>query len=290
VDTLYPRNRDPSAAPPLPGSPTATARLLRLAAVLQHYRRVELDPAYIIRTRDAPELGGACIKMVGYGPHQEFVIKNFLVSAGVGEVCEVLAGRLYDMAGLRVPSLYLLELDRQWRVASSLVAGFRSLHDMRGGVGEEECAATLCEGFIIDVWLANWDVIGLREDNVGIDGHGRTVRIDLGGSLLIRAHGGYKTEEQFGPSVDPLPFLNPAVNPAATAVFRRLDRESLERGFTLLAGVPDDRVREVVAACIPYFPVGVPRLQDLADLLIARKDDLLAHKESLCPAILAACH
>ena len=42
--------------------------------------------------------------------------------------------------------------------------------------------------FVIDAWMANWDVIGMSYDNVLV-GNGKAVRIDMGGTLLWRARG-----------------------------------------------------------------------------------------------------
>jgi hypothetical protein len=48
-------------------------------------------------------------------------------------------------------------------------------------------------GFAVDVLTANWDGAGR---NCGLDGSGRVVRVDQGGSLVYRAMGELKREAQ----------------------------------------------------------------------------------------------
>jgi hypothetical protein len=52
-------------------------------------------------------------------------------------------------------------------------------------------ADQILDGFAADVLTANWDVVGLNLDNVGVIG-GKVVRLDNGGSLLFRAKAGRK--------------------------------------------------------------------------------------------------
>ena len=54
-------------------------------------------------------------------------------------------------------------------------------------------------GFVVDAWLANWDVVGMQYDNMLRTAAGRAVRIDPGGSLLYRAQGALKGNTPLGP-------------------------------------------------------------------------------------------
>ena len=58
--------------------------------------------------------------------------------------------------------------------------------------------ATLAEGFVADALLANWDVIGLEQDNILWTDHDAPIRIDQGGCLRFRAQGETKP---YGPEV-----------------------------------------------------------------------------------------
>lgn len=57
-----------------------------------------------------------------------------------------------------------------------------------------EHAKEFMDGFGADMWLANWDAVGLDSDNVVVMPSGGVARIDQGGSLLFRAQGGDKPE------------------------------------------------------------------------------------------------
>ena len=47
------------------------------------------------------------------------------------------------------------------------------------------------DNFVVDAWLANWDVVGLGYDNLLVKA-GRAIRVDTGAGLRYRAQGGPK--------------------------------------------------------------------------------------------------
>ncbi len=59
-------------------------------------------------------------------------------------------------------------------------------------------AKEFMDGFGADMWLANWDAVGLDSDNVVHMPGGSVARIDQGGSLLFRAQGGDKPASATG--------------------------------------------------------------------------------------------
>lgn len=61
--------------------------------------------------------------------------------------------------------------------------------------------ALLAEGFVADALLANWDVIGLEQDNILWTEDGTPIRIDQGGTFMFRAQGMTK---DYGPEVEEL--------------------------------------------------------------------------------------
>lgn len=62
----------------------------------------------------------------------------------------------------------------------------------------------LRKGFVVDALLANWDVVGLSEDNVKLGADGKVYRIDNGGALFFKAMGGKKPAGSFGKEVKEL--------------------------------------------------------------------------------------
>ena len=96
---------------------------------------------------------------------------------------EVVANRLYEAAGVKVPKV---QKSTDGRVASKIET---SLQDIpRDNVPSIKGVA---DGFATDAWLANWDAVGLSYDNIKSRG-GQAMRIDAGGALRYRAMGAPK--------------------------------------------------------------------------------------------------
>src|SRR5690606_19744420 len=74
---------------------------------------------------------------------------------------EVLAAKLYELAGIEVPELHLVTMNGQASIASKIVDGVT-----KGKASALAKAAGAQEGFVADAWLANWDVVGLGYDNL----------------------------------------------------------------------------------------------------------------------------
>ena len=68
-----------------------------------------------------------------------------------------------------------------------------TLNKIKNSDDRRKICQEISNGFLIDVILANWDVIGLEEDNIMIksaeSGNPEVHRIDNGGALLFRAQG-----------------------------------------------------------------------------------------------------
>ena len=145
---------------------------------------------------------------------------------------EVLASKLYQLAGIKVPNLTLVVNSEQspnkWYVLSELAEDYVDalMKDKQArGVENESEQKLLLEkrdkiiesyksghlrkelhfGYMTDVWLSNWDVMGTDKSsidgkplfaNIGIS-NGEIIRIDVGGSLAYRAQGGLKPTQLF---------------------------------------------------------------------------------------------
>lgn len=100
---------------------------------------------------------------------------------------ELLGNAIYRKLGIAVPEATVAMFDKKPAVASRVVEGKTDQWK-----GEN---AALGEGFMADALLANWDVVGLTQDNVLWD-DGEPIRVDQGGTLEFRAQGSSKP---FGP-------------------------------------------------------------------------------------------
>jgi len=100
---------------------------------------------------------------------------------------EWISNNLYKRAGIDVPETRLALIDKKYRVATKWLDDARPL-DISSLKGINK---SFKDGFAMDSWLANWDVIGLTGDNVVKSGS-KFFRVDQGGSLFFRAQGGLK--------------------------------------------------------------------------------------------------
>jgi uncharacterized protein with gpF-like domain len=177
---------------------------------------------------------------------------------------EVLASKLYNLAGVEAPDLHAITIDGKPALASRIVDGITE-------VPAKVLAATpsVTEGFAVDAWMANWDVAGLNFDNVVLV-QGRALRIDVGGSLRYRAVGGLKGQA-FGSKVNEIESLRDGTNAQARQVFGGMSAADIERSVEKVLVMADEDIRAVV---LRYGPPDAADREALADLMIARKRDL----------------
>jgi len=176
---------------------------------------------------------------------------------------EVLAAKLYELAGIDVPELHLIKLNGVESIASRIVDGLA-----KGSAADLARAAGTADGFVVDAWLANWDVVGLGYDNLLLKGS-RAFRVDTGGALRYRAQGGLKGAA-FGKDVPELESLrDPSLNRQAQSVFGNLTADQLEAGAVRALSVTPEQIREVVRV---YGPTDPGIADDLVATLLARQE------------------
>lgn len=179
---------------------------------------------------------------------------------------EVLASKLYAMLGFEVPFMKLVEKDGKVGIASKWNDGLK-----KGSASELAKADGMHEGFVVDAWLANWDVVGPDLTNTQITKDGKAHRVDVGGSLLYRAQGGKKTD--FGDQVKELDsLLDGSKNGTAKAVFSGASKATLLKGVQKLNMLKDSQIEELVNL---LGPGGAAEKKKLAATLIARRADIL---------------
>ena len=175
---------------------------------------------------------------------------------------EVVANRLYDAAGVAVPTTELLIEDGEVvGVVSTVVEG------LTPGV-----ASDTGEGVVIDAWLANWDVVGEDGTNLTVGSRGEAVRLDQGGALRSRAQGEPKGDK-FGDTVgeiDTLREQNPELASASPA--------QLQRGFDALSRVTNNGIKRIVKE----NSTGDTEADNkLIKRLIKRRADLLSRRSEI---------
>jgi hypothetical protein len=154
------------------------------------------DPTY---TRTTEPLGSNVGGMFQGSDDKKYYIK----AAAKPDIAynEVLASRFYQAAKIPVANMeiidcYSLEGDlrdfhRMMKKKEAICIGSEVIPMIKGRntVPDLQSSPYVYAGFAMDAWLADWDVIGYRLDNIQIGEDGRAYRVDVGGSLEYRAQG-----------------------------------------------------------------------------------------------------
>lgn len=188
---------------------------------------------------------------------------------------EVLAAKLYELGGVDVPEVHVIQFNGRTAIASRFVEGLA-----KGSASDLAAAAGTADGFAFDAWLANWDVVGLTSDNLLLKA-GKAYRIDVGGALRYKATGSLKPGASFGSTVGELESMkNAGINPQAAAVFSKIDPGKFDQGVKRLLALDEAQIRAVVEAYGPSNPAARAKL---ADTLIARRADIAKRFANLSP-------
>jgi 8-oxo-dGTP pyrophosphatase MutT (NUDIX family) len=182
---------------------------------------------------------------------------------------EVLTGKLYALAGAKVPETKLVSHNGSVSVASKLITEGKTLADLNS---MQAAAAKLGaqRDFAADAWLANWDVVGLVNDNLmkSHGGNGDVYRVDHGGGMEFRAQG--QPKPFLGSNVGEWETLrDPAKNPQAAAVFGGMAEDELDQSAAKVAAVKD---YDIAKAVWSVYPPGSVKATGLIDTLKARRD------------------
>lgn len=181
---------------------------------------------------------------------------------------EVLAARLYEAAGIPVPNVVYIP-GKPPRVASEIIDGLeRSPQALKSG-----SVANIGDGFAIDAWLANWDVVGLDFDNMLVK-RGTAIRLDTGGALIYRAQGGNKGSA-FGDKVTELEtLLDASINPQAASVFSKLSQKEIAESVGRLAKITDQQIDDLVERYWPRNTTIAGTLKKRRDYIVKQFPDL----------------
>lgn len=189
---------------------------------------------------------------------------------------EVLAAKLYELAGVEVPDLRLTTMNGQPAIASRIIQGLSK--------GTPTELAKAADGFMADAWLANWDVAGASFDNLLLR-NGIPVRVDTGGALRFRAQGGPKGNA-FGAVVNEIDSLrNASTNPNTAKIFGKMTQAELEASAKRVLSLDEAKIRKLVE---DFGPLDSVERKKLADLLIARQADIAKRFPNAAPVSAAA--
>lgn len=199
---------------------------------------------------------------------------------------EALASAFYRFFGMPSSEVGLgtFETDKDsepgtYNPSSSSIGSDRIITPMIPGADETlayyafdtNVTSQLHDGFAIDAWLANYDVMGLDFDNVVVDKNGNAYRIDPGGALMWRAQGKPKT--WFGPEVGELDSMrDTSQNYSSGSVFGAMTPEQVVESGRKLLNITPSQIDDIVDATISS-----PEDREmLKDILKRRRSDVLS--------------
>ncbi|MCA9309280.1 hypothetical protein KC973_02790 [Candidatus Saccharibacteria bacterium] len=119
---------------------------------------------------------------------------------------EYIANAIYAKLGISAVRSEIIQVDGRDAIAATAIDEPR---DMSGAEMHDDPAVRA--GFVADAYLANWDVVGLVNDNIVMSSDG-PCRVDNGGAMIFRAQGGPK---EF--PADDIPELTTMLNPSFPA-------------------------------------------------------------------------
>jgi hypothetical protein len=190
---------------------------------------------------------------------------------------EILAGKLYELAGIGVPDLSPATRDGQFSVASKIIPGLKQNSSAlrKGNV------PGVLEGIAVDAWLGNWDVVGLDYDNLLVDEEGRGRRVDTGGALRYRAMGAPKGDA-FGDEVTELDtFTDP--DRKSGSVFHHATPQQIVDSIDRVLEIPESKIKKLVDQ---WGPKGAEK-DKLYKTLLARRESLKKQRERYAEKIQA---
>lgn len=181
---------------------------------------------------------------------------------------ETLGSALYRELGIPATDVGLGNRDGELQIISPMIPNATS--GMDDYVNDPNFLGKLHEGFAIDAWLSNYDVIGMVYDNVVADGDGNPIRVDQGGVLVWRARGSRK--DWFGPDVKELDSMrDPEMNPTASDVFGSMSAADIKKSGEKLLNIAPSRIDEIVDSI-----VNSPKENELLkDMLKRRRQSIL---------------
>lgn len=199
------------------------------------------------------DMGGStgAVKVRDPRTGREFILKRGDSAAHLME--EAAADAAYQAAGVNVPAFRLIETARGPVKLSEFIPNTESLKSVlaKGGPRAKKVVRAIQKDMHMDALLGNWDVVGLKSDNILIDAKGVAWRIDNGGALRRRAQGALK--RGWSEHVDEFWTLRKKIgsidNATAHAVFGDMSIYDIEKGmkrFTMpqrkamLEGLPKD--------------------------------------------------
>ena len=191
----------------------------------------------------------------------EFYVK-FSSSGNADQVkSEALANKLYMLLGVDTLGTSLIDFQGKTAIISPMDKNLTTIN-----INDMSNEPEIMDNFVVDAWLANWDVIGPKNDNIQKSGN-KIVKVDSGGALKFGGAGGAKA---FGSEVVELESMrDPTTAKVAHQVFSKVSEQNLTTGAQKIAKVTDKQIDAIVNAS------KIDNKAEMATILKARRDDIV---------------
>ena len=276
-------------APARPRVPTPKPELdVTTQGIAQGFRVPYAGDIEIISEQIGGSTGAKLVSITNprTGRKRKFIMKQY--SGNQTQVNnEFMANRLYNnMKGGSAARSYIGRYKGNQVLFSDYIddIDMQALSDVVGRGGSDLLAAqkAISDNFVADAWLANWDSVGLRYDNIGL-AKGKWVRVDNGGSLLFRAQGSPKGS-LFTDTVGEISSLrNASRNPQAAKIFGKITDKQLLKHMDNFearvrrAGGVDDLIKSVT----DHVNISSAESNEIARKLRARYSDIIRQRDLL---------
>jgi dsDNA-binding SOS-regulon protein len=187
---------------------------------------------------------------------------------------EALGSALYQEAGLDI-----LKVDHGTLNGESVTytEWREGLTPISKSIGSIDPDSPVMDGFAVDAWLSNWDVVGTGYDNLSFNKDGSPVRLDSGGSLLYRARGARKGEA-FGNKVGELDTFRDTSNTTGE-LYKDISPSAIQRSVEKLKAITPERIDDLVNEYISNSADNA----ELKEKLKARRQFILDKYADLTP-------
>lgn len=158
--------------------------------------------------------------------------KQYVVKTGKSDdhlLNEATADRVYRALGVPTPNSGVTTMDGKLVKYSEFIHDAQTLQEWKAGKTTAEVKMMheqLSKHFVADAVIANWDVIGMTNDNILIK-NGVAYRADNGGALKYRAQGGLKGAK-FAETVGELQTMRSSLNPSTSKIFGGVTDEQIK--------------------------------------------------------------
>ncbi len=149
---------------------------------------------------------------------------------------ELLANKLYAMAGLGTPEM------SSFKAADSTVGTLSKYMPDLTSVTQATTKAN--DGFGMDVLLANWDVVGLNNDNMLKTADGKIIRLDAGGTFDYRAQG--KNKPYTSIPMEFVTLMDANINSKSAQIFSKMTRDDLINSLNKVANLKTTEITNLL--------------------------------------------